>query len=235
MEQNDCVGSSGDVVIVVPTMDSLPEAIIRPDAHHICIDAEAEMEQQSPKTMTESSSEFESLSLPHLFMLWIDTDRNLNLPLNENILNGNRMGSHSLLSIHPKRGKSNVPVEMFTFYFDTLNFFSSMAPEMKTDFYERTAYGDDESSFCGVLWINSIVELFSDPMERLHSIRCCWLGTVIMLIELSYSGVCRGEVTIIETFTYLFSLLHSTAMPAQVGFVTRGAYHLMLMTVNVDV
>jgi hypothetical protein len=59
--ENDC-GSDigGDVVIVVPAMDKLPEPIIRPDphSHHICIDAEVDMEPNSPKTMTESSSEF---------------------------------------------------------------------------------------------------------------------------------------------------------------------------------
>lgn len=118
MEQNDCVGSSGDVVIVVPTMDSLPEAIIRPDAHHICIDAEAEMEQQSPKTMTESSSKFEKFAILllslcfELIRIAITTS-----PLNENILNINRMRSQSLFSIHPKRGKSNVPVENIYFLF----------------------------------------------------------------------------------------------------------------------
>lgn len=60
MEQNDCVGGSGDVVIVVPAMDNLPEAPSRTDSrsHHIgiCIDAEADMmEPNSPKTITESS------------------------------------------------------------------------------------------------------------------------------------------------------------------------------------
>lgn len=62
LEQNDCVGSSGDVVIVVPSMDNLPEHRVRPDlhSHHICIDAEADMEPNSPKTITESSSEFKA-------------------------------------------------------------------------------------------------------------------------------------------------------------------------------
>ncbi|KAG5676912.1 hypothetical protein PVAND_006714 [Polypedilum vanderplanki] len=55
---NDCSGNSGDVVIVVPSMDNLPEAV-RSDTHphhHICIDAEGEVEApNSPKTITESS------------------------------------------------------------------------------------------------------------------------------------------------------------------------------------
>ena len=64
-------GGSGDVVIVVPSMDNLPEpSILRPDAHHICIDAEAEMEPPSPKTMTESSSEFATLQLLIHFMIF---------------------------------------------------------------------------------------------------------------------------------------------------------------------
>lgn len=61
MEQNDCVGGSGDVVIVVPSMDNLSESVVRADSHshHICIDPEGEMvEPHSPKHMTESSSEF---------------------------------------------------------------------------------------------------------------------------------------------------------------------------------
>ena len=60
MEQHDSVGSSGDVVIVVPSMDNLPEHRVKSDSHshHICIDAEADMEPNSPKTITESSSEF---------------------------------------------------------------------------------------------------------------------------------------------------------------------------------
>jgi hypothetical protein len=56
--ENDCSGGSGDVVIVVPHMDNLPEVPSRSDhSHRICIDAEADMEPDSPKTMTESSSE----------------------------------------------------------------------------------------------------------------------------------------------------------------------------------
>ena len=52
--ENDCSGT-GDVVIVVPSMDNLPE---RSDthSHHICIDTEGEVEPISPKTITESSS-----------------------------------------------------------------------------------------------------------------------------------------------------------------------------------
>lgn len=131
-------------MIVVPTMDSLPEAIIRPDAHHICIDAEAEMEQQSPKTMTESSSEFESFR--HRFKLIriaISTS-----PLNENILNSIRMRSLSFFhSPAPNTASPMSLLKLFAYYFDTLNFFfPSVAPEMKTDFCERTAYGDDGSS-----------------------------------------------------------------------------------------
>ncbi|KAL7048424.1 hypothetical protein ACKWTF_003349 [Chironomus riparius] len=51
--ENDCSGT-GDVVIVVPSMDNLPE---RSDthSHHICIDTEGEVEPISPKTITESS------------------------------------------------------------------------------------------------------------------------------------------------------------------------------------
>lgn len=58
--EHDGVGSSGDVVIIVPSMDSLPEQSVRPvsHSHHICIDAEPDMEPNSPKTITESSSEF---------------------------------------------------------------------------------------------------------------------------------------------------------------------------------
>ncbi|KAL7048432.1 hypothetical protein ACKWTF_003349 [Chironomus riparius] len=54
--ENDCSGT-GDVVIVVPSMDNLPE---RSDthSHHICIDTEGEVEPISPKTITESSSKF---------------------------------------------------------------------------------------------------------------------------------------------------------------------------------
>lgn len=64
MEQNDCVGSSGDVVIVVPSMDNLPEPEIRPPtfSDYVCINAEADMEPKSPRTITESSSEFMSNS-----------------------------------------------------------------------------------------------------------------------------------------------------------------------------
>jgi hypothetical protein len=57
VEQNDFGGnSSGDVVIVVPNLDNLNEAV-RSDihSHHICID---EVEPNSPKTITESSSKF---------------------------------------------------------------------------------------------------------------------------------------------------------------------------------
>lgn len=55
--ENDC---SGDVVIVVPSMDNLNENVRSQDthSHHICIDPEGEMEQNSPKTITESSSKF---------------------------------------------------------------------------------------------------------------------------------------------------------------------------------
>ncbi|KAL7048417.1 hypothetical protein ACKWTF_003349 [Chironomus riparius] len=55
--ENDCSGT-GDVVIVVPSMDNLPE---RSDthSHHICIDTEGEVEPISPKTITESSTEFQ--------------------------------------------------------------------------------------------------------------------------------------------------------------------------------
>ncbi|XP_070501769.1 potassium voltage-gated channel subfamily KQT member 1 isoform X5 [Chironomus tepperi] len=54
LDQNDCSGNTGDVVIVVPSMDNLPE---RSDthSHHICIDTEGEVEPISPKTITESS------------------------------------------------------------------------------------------------------------------------------------------------------------------------------------
>lgn len=58
LEQNDCVGGSGDVVIVVPAMDNLSESVVRADSHshHICIDPEGEIiEPHSPKHMTESS------------------------------------------------------------------------------------------------------------------------------------------------------------------------------------
>lgn len=124
-------------------MDSLPEAIIRPDAHHICIDAEAEMEQQSPKTMTESSSEFESLS-----SLWIDTNRNLNFPLNKTSSIAIGWDPKSFFHSPPNTVSPMSLLKLFAYYFDTLNFFfSSIAPEMKTDFCERTAYGGDGSSF----------------------------------------------------------------------------------------
>lgn len=53
-----------------------------------------------------------------------------------------------------------------------------------------------------------------------------------MLIELSYSGVNEGEVTNIGN---LYSFAGVMTKPVQVGFVTGGAYHLVLMTVNVDV
>ena len=60
--ENDCVHGSGDVVIVVPAMGNLPEAPSRSDhSHRICIDAEAEMEPNSPKTITESSSELKKI------------------------------------------------------------------------------------------------------------------------------------------------------------------------------
>lgn len=64
LEQYECVGGSGDVVIVVPSMNDLPQAPVRPDlhSHHICIDAEPDMEPNSPKTITESSSEFNLFS-----------------------------------------------------------------------------------------------------------------------------------------------------------------------------
>lgn len=56
LEQNDC---SGDVVIVVPSMDNLSEnARSDTHSHHICIDPEGEVEPNSPKTITESSSKF---------------------------------------------------------------------------------------------------------------------------------------------------------------------------------
>jgi hypothetical protein len=48
--------SSGDVVIVVPGVDN--EQIGHSFAGHICIDTEQEIEQNSPKTITESSSKY---------------------------------------------------------------------------------------------------------------------------------------------------------------------------------
>lgn len=49
----------GDVVIVVPSLDhQLVPAITQSHSHHICIDAEVDVEPNSPKTITESSSKF---------------------------------------------------------------------------------------------------------------------------------------------------------------------------------
>lgn len=54
LDQNDCSGNTGDVVIVVPSLMDNP---VRSDSHshHICIDTEGEVEPISPKTITESS------------------------------------------------------------------------------------------------------------------------------------------------------------------------------------
>ncbi|CRL08711.1 CLUMA_CG021302, isoform D [Clunio marinus] len=62
MEQNDCVGSSGDVVIVVPEGTRSDS-----HSHQICIDAEADMEPNSPKTMTESSMIMDEEELEDLY------------------------------------------------------------------------------------------------------------------------------------------------------------------------
>lgn len=64
--ENDC---SGDVVIVVPSMDNLNENVRSQDthSHHICIDPEGEMEPNSPKTITESSSKFNCFALLTVF------------------------------------------------------------------------------------------------------------------------------------------------------------------------
>lgn len=61
--ENDYISSSvemgGDVVIVVPSIDHhLVPAITQSHSHHICIDAEVDVEPNSPKTITESSSKF---------------------------------------------------------------------------------------------------------------------------------------------------------------------------------
>ena len=57
-------------------MDNLPE---RPDSHHhICIDAEGEVEPNSPKTITESSSEF-SIAMQHLTVNIISLSLSLSL------------------------------------------------------------------------------------------------------------------------------------------------------------
>jgi hypothetical protein len=56
--------SSGDVVIVVPGMENEGGGggVVggRGYGGHICIDAEQDIEQNSPKTITESSSEYDS-------------------------------------------------------------------------------------------------------------------------------------------------------------------------------
>lgn len=61
--ENDYTSSTGemggDVVIVVPSLDhQLVPAITQSHSHHICIDAEVDVEPNSPKTITESSSKF---------------------------------------------------------------------------------------------------------------------------------------------------------------------------------
>lgn len=68
--ENDC---SGDVVIVVPSMDNLNENVRSQDthSHHICIDPEGEMEPNSPKTITESSSKFNCFALLTVFFFVI--------------------------------------------------------------------------------------------------------------------------------------------------------------------
>ncbi|CAO1303860.1 unnamed protein product [Diamesa hyperborea] len=58
--ENDYTSSTGemggDVVIVVPSLDhQLVPAITQSHSHHICIDAEVDVEPNSPKTITESS------------------------------------------------------------------------------------------------------------------------------------------------------------------------------------
>jgi hypothetical protein len=66
LEQNDCGNSGemgGDVVIVVPAIDSVQmEPVVDSQgshSHHICIDADTvDIEPNSPKTITESSSKF---------------------------------------------------------------------------------------------------------------------------------------------------------------------------------
>lgn len=60
MNRGESVNSSGDVVIIVPSMDNLPDPVMRPDSHshQICIEADEVVEPNSPKTITESSSEF---------------------------------------------------------------------------------------------------------------------------------------------------------------------------------
>jgi hypothetical protein len=76
--ENDCMGNS-DVVIVVPThMENLPEAPSRPDhSHRICID-EADMEPNSPKTITESSSEFKNILFCNIFQLRLNVNSRKN-------------------------------------------------------------------------------------------------------------------------------------------------------------
>lgn len=113
MEQNDCVGSSGDVVIVVPSMDNLPEPEIRPPtfSDYVCINAEADMEPKSPRTITESSSEFMSNSknvFDSNFFFGAATLSKLSVFLLKT--------SSIFIGSYPQHTKSNVPLKQFIFF-----------------------------------------------------------------------------------------------------------------------
>lgn len=60
LEQHGCFSGDGEVVIIVPSVNDQPKDPVRDNSHfhHICIDAEPDMEANSPKTITESSSKY---------------------------------------------------------------------------------------------------------------------------------------------------------------------------------
>ena len=149
MEQNDCRGS-GDVVIVVPSMDCLPglSSMRQQREHHICIDAEPE--PPSPKTITESSSEFETLYFFVSLLIFFCFRHDTNLvkdPSNKNILN--IIKSVHILLRRPFSSKNislpNAPLLDFVWF--RFYLFSTLVLRLETA--EFFSCFDDEQT-CGV-------------------------------------------------------------------------------------